>query len=41
MSRISALLPSTSGCDATNGEFQAVLVCTGTMIVTPSTVTAL
>lgn len=39
--RISALLPFASGSPATNGDSHAVLVCTGTMMVTPSTVTAL
>src|SRR5437879_5005620 len=39
--RISALVPLPSGDDATYGECHAVLVCTGTMMVTPSTVTAL
>ncbi|MNS91251.1 hypothetical protein D3C72_1253320 [compost metagenome] len=39
--RISALRPVPSGACATNGECHAVLVCTGTMMVTPSMVTAL
>ncbi len=39
--RSSVLVPEASGALATNGECQALLVCTGTMTVTPSTVTAL
>jgi hypothetical protein len=39
--RSNALLPRSSGADATNGECHAVFVCTGTMMVTPSMVTAL
>ncbi|MNN20244.1 hypothetical protein D3C81_1335160 [compost metagenome] len=39
--RDSLTVPCASGADAANGECHAVLVCTGTMIVTPSMVTAL
>ena len=39
--RSNALLPRASGADAMNGECHAVFVCTGTMMVTPSMVTAL
>ena len=39
--RIKALAPPASGVAATKGECHAVFVCTGTMMVTPSTVTAL
>src|SRR4051795_4413893 len=39
--RVRALRPWASGACATNGEFHALDVCTGTMIVWPSTVTAL
>lgn len=39
--RDSRLTPAASGSAATNGDSHAVLVCTGTMMVTPSTVTAL
>src|SRR5437899_2167641 len=39
--RVTTLRPCASGACAVNGEFQAVEVCTGTMMVWPSTVTAL
>src|SRR4249920_3793960 len=39
--RITRLTPSAFGASAVNGERHAVEVCTGTMIVRPSTVTAL
>src|SRR3954452_19760110 len=39
--RVMTLSPAASGACAVKGEFQAVEVCTGTMIVWPSTVTAL
>src|SRR3954466_4265890 len=39
--RITRLMPCASGASAVKGECQAVEVCTGTMIVWPSTVTAL
>src|SRR3954466_14437017 len=39
--RITRLMPCASGASAVKGECQAVEVCTGTMMVWPSTVTAL
>jgi len=39
--RFSALLPLASGASATKGDAHALEVCTGTMIVWPSMVTAL